>query len=29
MIGAGMRCDRFSVIFSSLADLTAIVEEKC
>lgn len=29
ILGAGMRGDRFSVIFSSLADLKAVVEEKC
>jgi cytochrome c len=29
LLRAGMRGDRFSVIFSSLADLIAIVEEKC
>lgn len=29
LLGAGMRGDRFSVIFSSLADLTSMVQEKC
>jgi cytochrome c len=29
ILGAGMRGDRFSVVFSSLADLKAVVEEKC
>lgn len=29
LLGARMRGDRFSVIFSGLADLTAIVQEKC
>lgn len=29
LVGAGMRGDRFSVIFASIADLTAIVQEKC
>lgn len=29
LLGAGMRGDRFSVIFSSLADLSSIVHEKC
>jgi len=29
ILGAGMRGDRFSVIFSNLADLKAFVQEKC
>lgn len=29
ILGAGMAGDRFSVIFSSLADLESLVEEKC
>lgn len=29
LLGAGMRGDRFSVIFAGLADLTSIVQEKC
>ena len=29
VLQAGMRGDRFSVVFSSLADLTSIIEEKC
>jgi cytochrome c len=29
ILGAGMAGDRFSVIFSSLADLKSLVEEKC
>ncbi len=29
LLRAGMRGDRFSVIFSSLADLNSIVQEKC
>ncbi|MGH6947495.1 MAG: c-type cytochrome [Kiloniellales bacterium] len=29
LLQAGMQGDRFSVIFSSLADLTSIVQEKC
>jgi len=29
IVGAGMRGDRFSVIFSSIADLKSFVEEKC
>jgi cytochrome c len=29
LLGAGMRGDRGSVIFASLADLAAIVREKC
>lgn len=29
LLGAGMRGDRFSVIFSSVADLTSIIQEEC
>lgn len=29
ILGAGMRGDRFSVVFSSVADLNALVQEKC
>ncbi|MCT9000292.1 c-type cytochrome [Chelativorans intermedius] len=29
ILGAGMAGDRFSVVFSSLADLESLVEEKC
>ncbi|MDP7344655.1 MAG: cytochrome c family protein, partial [Alphaproteobacteria bacterium] len=29
LLGAGMRGDRFSVIFSSLFDLTSLIQEKC
>ena len=29
LLGSGMRGDRFSLIFASLADLNAIVREKC